>query len=758
VLSVEEKAFSIRFSKGVQRDLPEGTLADVNEQMRGPVNSGHVAQALLLGTEKLVSALAGKIGFNTEGMDQPPAAAAAGTAGNTGDAAANEQPRSTPVKESKSTVSPTQATDDSKTISDPKSSLADAKSQITEVGTPAPTRKKESGAGAPRTSGSRPARKDAPADDAQEAEEVEVTLSKPLDTRINLLKDFIATHPDSKSKARAAELLIVARAALGDEKLKAGETAAGVGLLLLALNDAPPDMPDKLYYAVIAQIPVNLYVRGEVSAALKAAQQLEAKVANNPKRLLALSGFYREIERGDEAIRIAEQVIRLAPDLAEGRNALALALHISLRLDEAAVEYKHALELDPKTRGARRALADLDRAAGRFEEALALYNQQLTAEPGDKPARMGLVITLFELGKIDEAKEKLQAALKDDPTDLLLLTGAAYWLVAHGDSKLALSFAEKAVSIEPRYTWAQIALARSLVAQKHPLYAERSMRFALQYGKFPTLDYELASTLASLGLYEEASQALAHSFTLKDGQITTLLANRVPARGASFTEVLALERRASIFQPTAADTEDNARLLKALMAFTKAINPPNDNAKIDEASAIVAAREFTTGNDEMRSYRQLYAASRLLQHGVAFQTAQELSDAARDGVDAAIAVPAVTVAVQADELADIRARAIAAGGTPDVPDAPRNVLANIMRGRIEELSGWALFNLDKTAEAVEHLRRAIGILPPGTPLWQTAGWHLGVALQQAGNDAEALGPYIQELHVRSAGPGATLDH
>ena len=128
-----------------------------------------------------------------------------------------------------------------------------------------------------KTSASRSAKKNAPVDDAQEADAVEVTLSKPLDVRIGLLKDFIATHPESKSKARATELLIVARAALGDEKLKAGETAAGVELLFQALADAPAEMSDRLFSGVVAQIPLNLYVRGETAAALKAAQQIEAK-------------------------------------------------------------------------------------------------------------------------------------------------------------------------------------------------------------------------------------------------------------------------------------------------------------------------------------------------------------------------------------------------------------------------------------------------------------------------------------------------
>jgi len=71
VVSVDEKTFATQFSKRVQKDLPEGALADMNEQMRAPVGFRPHAEALLLGVQKLVSALAGRIGFNTNGMDQP---------------------------------------------------------------------------------------------------------------------------------------------------------------------------------------------------------------------------------------------------------------------------------------------------------------------------------------------------------------------------------------------------------------------------------------------------------------------------------------------------------------------------------------------------------------------------------------------------------------------------------------------------------------------------------------------------------------
>jgi tetratricopeptide (TPR) repeat protein len=318
---------------------------------------------------------------------------------------------------------------------------------------------------------------------------------------------------------------------------------------------------------------------------------------------------------------------------------------------------------------------------------------------------------------------------------------------------LALSLGQKAVQIEPRYTWSQIALARALVAQKKPLEAERALRFARQYGKFPTLDYELASVLAAASLYEEAAETLMQSFSLKDGQIETRLGGQTSARNASFIELLAPERRASIFQSVAADTENNAKLLKALLTFTTLINEETNGGRIDEERATAAAREFASGDDPTRVHRQLYAASRLLQKGIGFQTAYELAEAARSSAEAGMNVPALTLAVQADEFRALRAGAIAAGGTPDIPDAPRNVLSNLLRGRVEDVSGWALFNEDKLDEAVEHLKRAVAILPEGTPAARTSLWRLGVALERQDKKTEALSYYIKSFNAGEPDPG-----
>ncbi len=715
VVAVDDKLALTQPSKGVVKLIPEGSLGELGQRLRGSLNSGKVGAGLVSGIRQFVTDLAGRAGFSTEDLDQAPATVTQTAA------------ESAPIKET------VKATLNAEPTPRPESSASplDKPTETTAIAKPV-------------TLGTRKAA--GPGNDEAEAEEVAIMQTHPFAVRVNELRTFLDTHPESKSKARATELLVSSRAALGDEKLKAGDIDGGIEQLMLALAEAPLDMSDQLFNGVVSQVPMNLYLRGEREQSAKAAQTIETKFGADPRRLLALSGFYLGIENGEEAARIAQLAVNLAPNMAAAHHALGLALHISLRLDSAAAEYKRALELDPKTPAARRSLADLNRAAGKTAEALALYREQLAAEPGDKGARAGLVLSLYELGQTEEGDKELAAALKDAPRNLTLLAGAAYWFAAHHD-KRALELASRAADIEPRYTWGQIALSRSLIAQKSPQYAERSIRFARQYGRFPTLDYEFANTLAAMGLYDEASEALSHAFTLKGGLLETLLASRLPSQADNFIDLLAPERRASIFQATAADSADNARMLKGLLALTLATATNDPTIKADEESAVAAAREFVAGNDDMRPFRLLYAATHLLQRGIGLEAAREFADAAREGIDAALSLPFATIAVQAEELHDIRAQAIAAGGTPDIPDAPRNVLGNILRGRIEDLSGWALFNQDKTSAAIIRLRRSVGVLPEGTPSWRTAVWHLATALQQNGDNEEALGYYIKSYNA-----------
>src|SRR6266403_1163685 len=414
-----------------------------------------------------------------------------------------------------------------------------------------------------------------PAQPDDEKEAVEVALALPPDKRIDALKAFIAAHPQSVAAPRAGELIVVAHAMLGDQKLQAGDVDGGLQQFRLAISEAPADMPDRLFTEVIARIPANLFLRGQRAAAIESAHQAEALAKLNPKRLAAVAGFYLVIEDVNEATRLAELATQNGADSAVAHQALGEARHIALRLDDAETEFARALALEPKWASPRIALADLKRAAGKFEEALALYREQLQTDPKNNAAHAGVVVALLELGKTTEAEAELSAALKEQEQapNLQLLVGAAYWFVAH-DSGRGLELANMAVNLEPRYPWGQIALARALIAHNRAQEAERSLRFVRQYSRFPTIDYELANMLAAIGLYDDAAAELAHTFSLKGGQIETMLAGRNAARAAGFIELLGPERRAVIFQSKPADTDANANMLKALLALNTALNQP----------------------------------------------------------------------------------------------------------------------------------------------------------------------------------------
>jgi hypothetical protein len=71
---------------------------------------------------------------------------------------------------------------------------------------------------------------------------------------------------------------------------------------------------------------------------------------------------------------------------------------------------------------------------------------------------------------------------------------------------------------------------------------------------------------------------------------------------------------------------------------------------------------------------------------------------------------------------------------------------------VEDLTGLSLFKQDKSVLALEHFRRAVAILPEGTPAWRNALWHLGTALDQEQQQQEALTYYIRSYNAGDPDP------
>src|SRR5438105_4899502 len=81
----------------------------------------------------------------------------------------------------------------------------------------------------------RPAAK--PADEDALKAELDEVLKLDAAARVERLTAFVKANPDSPQTLRAQELLTSARAALGDEKLRAGDHAAGVELFRAAVKE-----------------------------------------------------------------------------------------------------------------------------------------------------------------------------------------------------------------------------------------------------------------------------------------------------------------------------------------------------------------------------------------------------------------------------------------------------------------------------------------------------------------------------------------
>ena len=557
--------------------------------------------------------------------------------------------------------------------------------------------------------------------------------------RVAALENFLTAFPESEDRVAAADLMASSRALIAEEKLLSGDVVEAVRLFKLVVTDAPQPIPAELFSESIAKIPATLFRHGQRTAAFEMAVLIEGKVESNAAQLVELANFYIGIENGAEAMGIAAKAAAKDPESAVVYRTLGLAHRINFDIEGSANAYAKALELEPDSSVAKRGLAEMKRALGKPNEAATLYRDLLAKDDQDPPARTGLVLSLFDADKRAEAETELSSALEKAPANFVLLAGAAYWYASRGIGDKAVELAEKALAREPRYIWSHIALARGLMSQRKPVAAEQVLVRARAYGNFPTLEYEIASARMAAGFYRDAAEDLSRHFSVTDAGVKTNLGGRVAREEKSFFDLVAYERKASIFAPSSADTPENAEILRALLELDQKMKASEPN----EADVALAADAFVKGTDKMKLHRQIYAASLLLQKRVALAKVLELAKAATGNTDTALEVAVPGAAVMASELYESRVDAFRKNDFLLVPEVPMPTLSAILRGRIEEIAGWALYQQGNYPDAVIRLRRSITVMPDKSAWWRSSMWRLGAALAADGKDAEALNAYIE---------------
>ena len=87
----------------------------------------------------------------------------------------------------------------------------------------------------------------------------------------------------------------------------------------------------------------------------------------------------------------------------------------------------------------------MDRSLGKSNDAIALYREILEKDATNLPAKTGLILAMFEAGQRADAETELAKSLDENPGNVMLLAGTAYWYAVHDEGAKAVTFAQKAV-------------------------------------------------------------------------------------------------------------------------------------------------------------------------------------------------------------------------------------------------------------------------------------------------------------------------
>jgi tetratricopeptide (TPR) repeat protein len=149
------------------------------------------------------------------------------------------------------------------------------------------------------------------------------------------------------------------------------------------------------------------------------------------------------------AIDAGTAALRLDPNRAEVRFALAVTLEGTGQLDAAIEEAQRALALRPTYEDARLQLARVLAQQNRIDEAIAEYRRVIDLRPNNVLAHSRMGVSLFEARRYREAAEVFEriTALQPDNAVAHQQVGTAYH--ALGDLDRALAAYERSLAIRP---------------------------------------------------------------------------------------------------------------------------------------------------------------------------------------------------------------------------------------------------------------------------------------------------------------------
>ena len=218
--------------------------------------------------------------------------------------------------------------------------------------------------------------------------------------------------------------------------------------------------------------------RRDVRAAAALAEPAVAAGFEHPLLLNVLATRLEQDGRFEEAVRLLERAVAVAPEDVPARNALALALQ---RVDRPADALRHVDEL-------------------------------LRREPGLAFAHANRGNALISLGQLASARAAHLRALELDPDSLAAMAALASIATHRGEHSEGRVWAERLIARVPGYPDAVLSLAAAELDDGQPGRAESLLRGVLGDARAGVLDKaraegQLGDVLDALGRYREAFAA-----------------------------------------------------------------------------------------------------------------------------------------------------------------------------------------------------------------------------------------------------------
>ena len=170
-----------------------------------------------------------------------------------------------------------------------------------------------------------------------------------------------------------------------------------------------------------------------------------------------------------DALREAEEAIRLDPEYSYAHYARAIALQHLDRFRDGETAIGEAIRLEPEKADYRASLAGILAARRRWPEALDAADTGLAIDAENVNCLNLRALALVNLGRKAEAAATLGNALADDPEDPLTHANQGWTYLHRGDPAKALEHFRESLRLDPTNEWARLGIVEALKAQ-HLIY------------------------------------------------------------------------------------------------------------------------------------------------------------------------------------------------------------------------------------------------------------------------------------------------